>query len=91
MAPYLFWELLILIVGVGLIAIMFFVYGWILLNRQKKMIQSVLELLGPRIPETRANEEPPKQIKISKNEPIGKFKDMPVDDNVEISFVDEDK
>jgi len=88
MAPYLFWEFVILIIGVWLMAVLFFVYGWLLLKRQKQMI---LMLLGEKVSEKKTQTEPePVHLEISKNEPIAKYKDMSPDEAT-VSFVEEDK
>ena len=72
MAPYLFWELMILAVGVWLMAVLFFVYGFLLLRHQKQMIQTVLQAISPQMKDEFAfqpiiseEEESPKTI--SKN------------------------
>ena len=53
MAAYLFWEFIILIVGVWLMATLFFVYGWLLLKRQKQMVlNSLCSCLPPSFMET---------------------------------------
>ena len=85
MAPYLFWELIILIIGVWLIAVLFFVYGWLLLKRQQKMIHDFLQTQIPLKPQ---EETPPIRLEISKDEPISKYKDM-TPDEADISFVDQ--
>ena len=102
-----------LTIGVWLMAVLFFIYGFLLLRRQKQMIQRVLKIILP--PEeskfgfrpviseedvyTSSSEHDTsngsssdipvqKTISISKNEPLSKYKDMVVDDNTTISFVD---
>ena len=74
MTAYLFWEFVILIAGVWLMATLFFIYGWLLLKRQKKMMLELLSLRdtqeeekGESQPEQKAE---PIQLEISKNEPI---------------------
>ena len=86
MAAYLFWEFVILIVGVWLMATLFFVYGWLLLKRQNKMIEEFLALkeVVKDQPSERTNE--PIQLEISRNEPIAKYKDVSPDE-VNISFM----
>lgn len=88
MTPYLFWEFVILIVGVWLMASLFFVYGWLLLKRQKQMM---IQLFSLKCSEEKPVAKPePVQLEISKNEPLSKYKDVSPDE-VNISFVDEDK
>ena len=94
MTAYLFWEFVILIAGVWLMATLFFIYGWLLLKRQKKMMLELLSLRdtqeeekGESQPDQKAE---PIQLEISKNEPIEKYKDVSPDE-VNISFVEEEK
>ena len=87
MAPYLFWELIVLIVGVWLIAALFVVYGWLLLRRQRKMIQDFIALQGAA--PTPQEEVPPLRLEISKEEPISKYKDL-TPEEADVSFVDKD-
>ncbi|MBQ4471750.1 MAG: hypothetical protein II942_00670 [Alphaproteobacteria bacterium] len=103
MAPYLFWEFIILIVGVWLMVALFIVYGWALLKRQQHMIHAILEKLNladtptptpqpaePAETQPESNEEKPKRhIYISRNEPISKYKDLEKDESVIVSFVDD--
>ena len=93
MAPYLFWELIILIVGVWMMAAVFVVYGWLLLRRQKQMMKELLA----QPPEKEKQEEPEVtpapalHLEISKDEPIGKYKDIAPEDVEDVSFVDQEK
>ena len=92
MAPYLFWELIILIVGVWFMAALFVFYGWLLLKRQQKMIQTLLARTNPQHPTEPPAEELPKkpvELVISKNEPMLKYKDMEPDESVNVSLVDD--
>ncbi len=95
MAAYLFWELLILIIGVWLMATLFFIYGWLLLKRQKKMMTdfwAILETTKTLPPKELTQEEPepePIHLEISKNEPIGKYQNLSSERPVDISFVEE--
>lgn len=50
MTPYLFWELMILITGVWLIAILFFIYGWVLIKKQKQMLHDFYQFLASQSP-----------------------------------------
>ena len=88
MAPYLFWELIILIVGVWLIAVLFFVYGWLLLKRQRKMIQDFFKMQSASVVEQ--EESAPVKLEISKDEPISKYKDL-TPEEADVSFVDKDE
>jgi len=85
MAPYLFWELVILIIGVWSMAVMFFVYGWLLLKRQKTMMH---DLIQNQMPSKSQEETSPIRLEISKDEPISKYKDM-TPDEADVSFVDQ--
>ncbi|MBQ3695854.1 MAG: hypothetical protein II938_02655 [Alphaproteobacteria bacterium] len=88
MAPYLFWELIILIVGVWLMAVLFFVYGWLLLKRQKQMMA---QFLPPQTPSAESKEpEAPVHLEISKDEPLSKYKDL-TPEEADVSFVDKDE
>ena len=87
MAPYLFWELVILIVGVWTIAVLFFVYGWLLLKRQQKMIR---DFIGMQFSREEKLKEAPVHLEISKNEPISKYKDL-TPEEAEVSFVDKNE
>ena len=89
MAPYLFWELMILVIGVWLMAVLFFVYGWLLLKRQQKMIQTLLATQTPS-PAVSTNDAPLVHLEISRDEPIGKYKDLPPD-SADVSFVDKNE
>ena len=87
MTPYLFWEFIILIVGVWLMAILFFVYGWLLLKNQQKMFARLLKLTAST-PAPSEQGEASTHLEISKDEPISKYKDMTPDESVDVSFVD---
>jgi len=96
MAPYLFWELVILIVGVWLIAVLCFAYGWLLLKRQQRMIQDLFVKLNlpsslPQKQEKSVPKKEPVNLVISKNEPMSKYKDMEPDESVTVSFSDEEQ
>ncbi len=94
MAPYLFWELIILIVGVWFMAALFVFYGWWLLKRQQKMMQTLLDQINPqqfeKIPNLESKKKPVELV-ISKNEPMSKYKDMEPDESVNVSFMDENE
>lgn len=90
MAPYLFWELIILIVGVWLMAVLFFAYGWLLLKRQKQMMKELLTL-SQNPPEAPQNPEPTVHLEISKDEPINKYKDISPEQVADVSFVDKNE
>ena len=95
MAPYLFWEFIILIAGVWLMTILFFVYGWVLLKRQKQMIDRLFAL--PKQPQSDQPEKfqsdteqadlSPRHLEISKDEPLSKYQDVSPEE-MEVSFVD---
>ena len=87
MAAYLFWELLILIAGVWFIAVLFFVYGWLLLKRQRRMITDFLAMTQATAP---TEPKPAPHVEISRNEPLSKYKDIS-ENEVDVSFVDENK
>ena len=104
MAPYLFWEFIILIVGVWVMAVLFFVYGWLLLKKQRNLVQRIEALYppAPTLPHNTqdssgglANDLPEKtsqqNIVISKDEPISKYKDMSPSEDVTVSFVDKNE
>ncbi len=98
MAPYLFWELMIIAIGVWLMAILFFVYGFFLLKKQRKMFDFFQEKLQGNFPaESKVEESVPEtqdeiqNISISKDEPISKYKDMPMSESVNVSFVDKEE
>ena len=99
MTPYLFWELLFLGIGVWVLAFILVVYAWILLKRQERLINFVLDRFDelPVNNKTRrailddlrpnsANTE--KTIAIAKDEPISKYADMTMSDSVNVSFVE---
>ena len=97
MTPYLFWELLFLGIGVWVLALILVVYAWVLLRRQKRLIDFVLarfetmsENKPPRftLDDLRPNNKTEKSIAISKDEPISKYADMTVSDSVNVSFVE---
>ena len=88
MAPYLFWEFIILISGVWLMAVLFIVFGWILLKRQQKMIRDFMALQGNEA--SPAAESKPVQLEISKDEPIAKYKDL-TPEEADVSFVDKNE
>jgi len=97
MVPYLFWELLVLGVGVWVLALILVVYAWILLRRQKRMVDFILARLEaisenktPRftLDNLRPSIKEEKSIAISKDEPISKYADMTVSDSVNVSFVE---
>ncbi len=93
MAPYLFWELIILIIGVWMMAVLFFVYGWLLLRRQKQMM---LELMHTKVEETtketlESTPPPTVHLEISKDEPLSKYKDIAPETIEDVSFVDQEK
>ncbi len=91
MAPYLFWELIILIVGVWMMAVLFFVYGWLLLRRQKQLIKDLLPLIPAKINPDQSESAPTIHLEISKDEPIGKYKDVSPENVEDVSFVDQEK
>ncbi len=89
MAPYLFWELMSLVVGVWLLVVVFVVYGWLLLKRQKQMFLQILQ--GPMADQAKsfvAGEEKPIRVEISRDEPIAKYANFVPGENVDVSFVD---
>ena len=94
MTPYLFWELLFLGVGVWVLALILVVYAWILLQRQKRLIEEVMEKLDGKtdtiLPTkvTSFGAENEKKIAISKDEPIGKYANMTGSETVDVSFVE---
>ena len=104
MKPYLFGELLVLIIGVWLMVVAFLVYGWLLLKRQKQMFAQILTHLEgktetPQSEETeqkepeetqsqKNEEEEPVHMEISRDEPISKYENFVPGENVDISFVD---
>lgn len=100
MKPYLFGELLILIIGVWLMVVAFLVYGWLLLKRQKRMVNLVLERLpeqktapmSPELPQEpeqkKVETAEPVHLEISRDEPIAKYENFVPGENVDISFVD---
>ena len=93
MAPYLFWELIILIVGVWMMAVLFFAYGWLLLKRQKQMMQELLNSAPQEqpLPSSEDSPAPTIHLEIAKDEPIGKYKDISPEDVEDVSFVDQKK
>lgn len=99
MAPYLFWELLFLGIGVWVLAVILVVYAWALLQRQKKMIEVVYEKLEemdrprssgrtPVMLKDLKPADPEEEIIISKDEPLSKYANMTVPDTATVSFVD---
>lgn len=92
MAPYLFWELIILIVGVWMMTALFIVYGWLLLRRQKQMMKELLGLAPQKTNQDESDASAPAiHLEISKDEPIGKYKDVAPEDVEDVSFVDQEK
>ena len=89
MAPYLFWELLSLVVGVWLMVVVFVVYGWLLLKRQKQMFVQMMQGSVPSASKTsQSEEEQPVRLEISRDEPIAKYANFVPGENVDVSFVD---
>lgn len=77
MTPYLFWELMILITGVWLIAILFFIYGWVLIKKQKQMLHDFYQFLATQSPlqetppfQHNEQDEPDEQEETPEPEPI---------------------
>jgi len=98
MAPYLFRELMIIAIGVWLMAVLFLVYGFLLLKKQRKMFDFFYEKLqGHTLPVQEADKDITpasddiQSISISKDEPIAKYKDMPMSESVDVSFVDKEE
>ena len=104
MAPYLFWELMILTIGIWVMSIVFVIYGFLLLRQQKRLFDKYLnspksaqqdELpfrpVGEPEDATASTPEPEQNITISKDEPISKYKDLLTSDSVNVSFVDKDE
>ena len=92
MTPYLFWELMSLVIGVWLMVIVFVVYGWLMLKRQKHMFEQILGTSGvSKSTETECQDTPPVRLEISKDEPIAKYENFVPNENVDVSFVDKDK
>lgn len=93
MAPYLFWEFIILIIGVWVMAVLFFVYGWLLLKRQKQLVKELLSNANVKLTDDLAKTEvaPAVHLEISKDEPIGKYKDVAPEDVEDVSFVDKNE
>ena len=93
MAPYLFWELIILIIGVWMMAVLFFVYGWLLLRRQKQMMLELIHSnMEKTIKQTPESTPPPTvHLEISKDEPLSKYKDIAPETIEDVSFVDQEK
>ena len=99
MKPYLFGELLALVVGVWLMVVAFVVYGWLLLKRQRRMIDLVMQQLpqaqmGPareqsaQITPIKPETTEPVHLEISRDEPLSKYENFVPGENVDISFVD---
>lgn len=92
MAPYLFWELMMLVVGVWLMVIVFVIYGWLLLKRQKKMFAQILGTVKiPEKTETELEKSAPVRFEISKDEPIAKYENFVPEEGVDVSFVDKNE
>ena len=98
MTPYLFWELLFLGVGVWVLALILVIYAWILLKRQQRLIDFVLDKFA-ELPANKsrrailedlrpASSKTEQTIAIAKDEPISKYADMTVADSVNVSFVE---
>lgn len=93
MAAYLFWEFVILIAGVWMMAALFFIYGWILLKRQKQIMAQIFPSLKQtkskaENPEAAPQPNPtPRHLEISRDEPMSKYQDVSPDE-VDVSFVD---
>ncbi|MBP5344486.1 MAG: hypothetical protein J6Y85_05395 [Alphaproteobacteria bacterium] len=98
MTPYLFWELLFLGVGVWVLALILVVYAWLLLRRQKRLIEFVLDKLADisvntshrfTLNDLRSTaDKPEKTVAIAKDELISKYAGMPMSDSVNVSFVE---
>lgn len=88
MAPYLFWELMSLVVGVWLMVVVFVVYGWLLLKRQKQMFMQMMQGEASEAKPAEPNEEQPVRLEISRDEPIAKYANFVPGENVDVSFVD---
>ena len=95
MTPYLFWEFMILVVGVWLMVIVFVVYGWLLLKRQKQMLEQLLgQFSSEQLSALKMSTEPqmaPVHMEISKEEPISKYENFVPAEGVDVSLVDKDK
>ena len=92
MAPYLFWEFMILTVGVWAMVVVFVVYGWLLLKRQKQMfIQIVGEKNGASSESDSAASTQPVRLEIPKSEPISKYENFVPGEGVDVAFVDKDE
>lgn len=93
MAPYLFWELMMLVVGVWLMVIVFVIYGWLLLKRQKKMFAQILGTtkVPEKVVEEEAEKAPQVRLEISKDEPIAKYENFVPEEGVDVSFVDKNE
>lgn len=91
MTPYLFWEFMILVVGVWTMVVAFVVYGWLLLKRQKQMfMQMTAEQSGKTLAESDAASQPVR-LEIPKSEPISKYENFVPGEGVDVSFVDKSK
>ena len=96
MTPYLFWELLFLGIGVWMLVLIMVIYAWILLQRQRKMIDIIYDKLDRMEKKTSKPTQLLKDLRpaleeevvISKDEPISKYKDVDLSDAAKVSFVD---
>ena len=89
MTSGLFWELMILVVGVWLMVVAFVVYGWLLLRRQRKMFVQILQMVSVSEPNTPDLPEVKKvRLEISKDEPMAKYANFVPEEGVDVSFVD---
>jgi len=92
MTPYLFWELMILVVGVWVMVVAFVVYGWLLLKRQKKMfVQLLQKVAGGETNSAVPPESKRVRLEISKDEPMAKYENFVPEEGVDVSFVDKNE
>lgn len=88
MSAAVFWgALLLLAVGVWLLTIISFWYGRELLKRQKELTL----LLLPYLHQVKLDQKVMHSLKIDKDEPIGKYKEVTLPEQVAVSFVDKEK
>lgn len=97
MKPYLFWELMTLVAGIWVLVVVFVIYGWLLLKRQKQMMNQLLHP-SPEVKETKIPDEPkeeqktdevkPTRLEIARDEPMAKYENFVPEEGVDIAFVD---
>ena len=88
MTTSIFFTILVLLtLGIWIVAICNFWYGRELLKRQKALMETFL----PYLKKTEQDKETLKALNIDKNEPLSKYKEVVLPDEVHLSFTEKEK